>query len=312
MQVILSADIGGTGIRVAVYPLSGSHTPFVQKRIPTKGEGSPVERLIALLEELWPKDHQVMGIAAGVPGPVDPYNGIIFTAPNIADWKNLPLAQILTDHFKVPAFIGNDANMACLGEWKFGAGQGHRDMIYITISTGIGTGVLSDNQLLLGAKGLATEMGHMVVNPDGPMCGCGHRGHIEAYSSGTAIANFVSEQLKIGRKSIIHPEPKPNAKQIADAALVGDELSLEAFTRAGKYLGIGIANFLHTFNPSIIVLGGGVSQTGNLILKPMRQSLESQVLSDEYLNGLIIAPAQLEDNCGLLGALAYAQINLNK
>jgi glucokinase len=310
MQVILSADIGGTGIRVAVYPLSGSHHTLAQKRIPTRGEGSPVDRLIGLLEELWPAEHQVMGIAAGVPGPVDPFSGIIFTAPNIADWKNLPLAQILSDHFHVPAFIGNDANMACLGEWKFGAGQGHSDMIYITVSTGIGTGVLSNNHLLLGAKGLATEMGHSVINPEGPLCGCGHRGHIEAYSSGTAIANYVTEQIRNGRESSLNHHHRPTAKEIADAALSGDSLAQEAFDRAGRYLGIGISNFLHTFNPSIIVLGGGVSQTGDLIMRPLRRAMEDQVLSQEYLKDLIIAPAELQDNCGLLGGLAYAQINL--
>ena len=312
MKTIIAADIGGTGIRVAVYPFSGSTEPLAQKRIPTRGEGTAVERLVGLIKELWPEGHEVAGISAGFPGPVNPYEGIIYTAPNIADWKNLPLGQILSDAFHVPALIGNDANMACLGEWKFGAAQGRRDVIYITISTGIGTGVISNNQLLLGAKGLATEMGHTVVNPNGPLCGCGHPGHIESYSSGTGITNYVKSQLAAGRESSLHGISRLSAKEIAEAAVAGDSLAKEAFEIAGTYLGIGISNFLHIFNPSIIVLGGGVSQTGSLILDPMRRSLKERVVSEEYLKDLVITSAQLQDNCGLLGCLAWSQINFKE
>ena len=149
------------------------------------------------------------------------------------------------DRFNVPVVVGNDANMAAVGEWRYGAGVGHHNLVFLTISTGIGGGVILDDRLVLGERGLAAELGHITVIPDGPLCGCGHRGHIEALSSGTAIARYVSEQLAEGRKSIIKPDPHPTARDVSFAAANGDELAIEAMTRAGKFLGQMIADYLH-------------------------------------------------------------------
>ncbi|HVP20801.1 MAG TPA: ROK family protein [Anaerolineaceae bacterium] len=310
MDVIITADIGGTQIRVAVYPANGIK-PLRQKRIPTKGKDPAHVRLTGLIAELMHPDENALAIAAAAPGPTDPKLGLVLNAPNIPGWTNLPLAQMLHDQFHLPVYLGNDANVAALGEWRFGAGKGHHDLIYFTISTGIGGGVISDDRLLLGQRGLATELGHVTVDPNGPVCGCGHRGHIEAFSSGTAIARFVAGQLAQGRASTLTAIPQPNAHDVSVAADAGDELAIEALERAGKYMGIAIANYLHIFNPSIVVLGGGVSHSGGHFFIPMRQSLKESVFSPGYLENLTLTTAELGDDMGLLGALALAQTYLN-
>jgi glucokinase len=306
VKTILAVDVGGTQIRVAVYPELGTE-PIQQKRITTCGEGSAVERLIGLVRELWPTGHEVLAISVGAPGQVDPDEGMIIAAPNIAGWTNLYLKRKLEEYFLVPVFLNNDANLGALGEWKFGAAQGHQNVFYITISTGIGGGVILDNHLLLGQRGLATEVGHVVIMPDGPRCGCGKQGHLEAFASGTAIANYYNQERDKGRQAALPALPRPSAKEIGIAAQNGDSLALEAFWRAGHYMGIGMANYLHLFNPSIIVIGGGVSRIGEIYWKPMREAMEEQVLSKDYIRDLAIVPAALGDNCGLLGALALAQ-----
>jgi len=307
MNVYIAVDIGGTQIRVAVYPQQGTK-PLDQHRFPTKGKGTAMERLLSFIAELWPTEHQVLAIAAAAPGPLDPRRGILFSAPNIPGWVNLPLQQAIQERFGVPVAVGNDANMAALGEWRFGAGVGFHNQIYITISTGIGGGVILEDRLVLGEKGLAAEMGHIIISPDGPTCSCGLRGHLEAYASGTAIAKYVADQLAHGRGSSLPRDPSPNAQQIAQAANQGDPLACEAYNRAGTYLGMGLANYLHLYNPSIIILGGGVSRSGPILLEPLRKALYSNVMSPEYVKDLQIVLAALGDNAGLLGCLALAQM----
>jgi glucokinase len=300
------SDIGGTQLRAAVFAENGT-SPVSQKKIPTSGKEPAIERLKGLIADVWPKDGRVVAIAAAVPGPVDPVRGLLYKAPNIPEWVNLPLKQILEERFKVPTLVGNDANVAALGEWRFGAGQKHHDVLYITISTGIGGGVILNDQLLLGHQGLATELGHMVVMQGGPKCGCGKRGHVEAVCSGTGIARFVIDQLKAGKPSLMTLDPLPTSKEVVEAAQKGDALAIKALSRAGRYMGIALSNFLHAFNPSIIVLGGGVTKAGELMFKPMREEMKRQVISPSYLEGLEIKLAALGDNAGLMGALALAQ-----
>jgi glucokinase len=157
----------------------------------------------------------------------------------------------------------------------------------------------------LGSHGLAAELGHVTILPDGPLCGCGQRGHLEALASGTGIAAYVAKQLASGRQSSL--AGKPETKEISQAAKNGDELANEAFQRAGHYLGLGVANYLMIFNPSIVIFGGGVSQVGDLLFEPMRETLNKSVLSKHYLQGLVITTAELGDNTGLYGALALAR-----
>jgi len=307
MDAYFAIDIGGTQLRAGLYP-ADSTNPLVMKKISTRGKESAVNRLIGLISDLWPGDgFTVQGIGAAAPGPLDSKTGVIYKAPNIPAWKNLPLRQILEDHFQVPVTLGNDANLAALGEWRYGAGKGHHDLIYFTISTGIGGGVISADQLILGHRGLATELGHVTIMDDGPLCGCGQRGHLEAISSGTGIAKYVNEQLALGRSSSLPKDPPVSARQVSEAAAAGDPLAIEALQRAGHYMGVAIANYLHIFNPTIVILGGGVTHSGPVFFEPLHAALRSYVLSSMYLQDLVISEAALGDEAGLMGALVLAQ-----
>jgi glucokinase len=208
----------------------------------------------------------------------------------------------------VPAHLDNDANLAGLAEWKFGAGKGHHDLLYLTISTGIGGGVILNDRLLQGHHGLAAEVGHMTIDPNGPLCGCGHRGHVEAFASGPSIVRYVNEQIAAGSKSSLRADASLSAQQVADAAIQGDSLANTAFARAGEYLGIAVANYLAILDPSIVIFGGGVSQVGDLLFKPFEESLHKHILHPRYLEGLVITKAALGDDAGLLGARALAEL----
>ncbi len=311
MTAILAIDVGGTQLRVAAYP-KDELQPIKIQRAPTKsGDGQVFERLAGLIQSNWP-DVPVEAISVAIPGPVEPESGLIIETPNIPDWRNFPLGEKLAERFRVPIFVGNDANFAALGEWRYGTGQGHSDVLYLTISTGIGGGVISAGELLLGSRGLATELGHVTVLPDGPLCSCGQRGHLEAVSSGPGIVHYFCARLAEGQTSILSVKPEPTARDIAEAARAGDALAISAYQHAGEYLGQALADYLHIFNPSIIVLGGGVSQSGALILDPARKSMERHVMNPSYLDGLETAVARLGDDAGLLGALAQAHLKLSE
>lgn len=309
MEVLVACDIGGTQLRVATFD-AVSGEMIQQKRIPTQAAGeTAVDRLIGLIRELWPTQGHVRAIGAAAPGFIDPEKGIIYVTPNIPGWNGLPLRKILEDNFDVPVFLGNDANLAALGEWRFGAGRGFHHVLYLTISTGIGGGLVSNDHLLQGSRGLAAEFGHITVDPHGPLCGCGKRGHLEAFASGTGIANYVAEKLSAGAASVFPSNAHPSAKEISHAAAQGDPLSLEAIQRAGAYIGHALADFLHLFNPSIVIIGGGVSHSGEMLFQPMRAALNERVISPEYTKDLQIVNAMLGDDCGLMGALALVKMD---
>ena len=303
MEIYIVSDIGGTQIRVAAFEVDTLNQISLQK-IPTKNnDQTPLDRLIQLIDET-KQDHSVRAIAVAAPGFLDPDLGIVYEAPNIPGWDNLPLKKILEEKFNIPIFLGNDANMGALGEWKFGAGIGHRNLLYLTISTGIGSGAIINNELLLGNKGLGGEFGHVTILPDGPLCGCGKRGHIEALASGTAIINYVNQEIQSGNPSSLTKIKKITGKDIHQAALNGDDLAIRAYDRAGRYLGIAIANFLHMLNPSILIFGGGVISAGEFLFAPMREALQESLISPAYLDGLTITNAKLGDDVGIKGALA--------
>ncbi|HEX8990534.1 MAG TPA: ROK family protein [Anaerolineales bacterium] len=310
MGTIIAVDIGGTHLRAALYEPENTQ-PLVHERVETRADQPGVYgRMQALIESIWPKDREVQAIGIASPGPLDPHTGYILKTPNISEWHNFPLGPSLSEHFHVPAFLDNDANLAALGEWKFGAARGHRDVLYLTVSTGVGGGVIADDRLLQGYHGLATELGHTIIDPDGPLCSCGFAGHLEAFSSGPAIVKYALRELQDGADSVLKIDAGLSARVIADAAMHGDALAISAYRRAGEYLGIGVANFLHAFDPSIVIFGGGVSQVGPLLFDPFHVSLKKRVFHPRYLEGLKIEMAALGDDAGLLGALALAQISL--
>jgi glucokinase len=311
MSTILALDIGGTQLRAAVYPPSGIE-PLASLKTPTRGmEDGVFERLITLIDSVWPAG-SVDAISVAAPGPLNPYTGVIVSTPNIPAWTNYPLADLLSNRYKVPAFLGNDANLAAVGEWKYGAGKGHHDVLYLTLSTGIGGGVISSDMLIEGCRGMATELGHVTVLPGGPICTCGVPGHLEAVASGPAIARYFTEQIAAGRESTLPSKPDITAIDVAAAAGRGDVLALEAFDRAGGFIGQAVAEFLHIFNPSIVIFGGGVSRSGRLILDPIEESMKCNIMDESYIDELKIAMARLGDDAGLLGSLAQARIRLSK
>ena len=307
MSHTVAVDIGGTHIRVAVYE-PDSITPVAHQRTRSLAtEPGVYDRLEQAIETVWPRE-KVRAIGIASPGPLDPHTGTILATPNIPEWKNFPLTSKLTQHFDVPAYLDNDANMAGLAEWQFGAGKGHNDIVYLTISTGIGGGVISQGCLLQGFHGMGAELGHMIIDPNGPLCGCGHRGHVESFCSGPSIARYVNEQLAAGQTSSLRSQSNISAAHIADAAREGDALAISAFERAGHYLGIAVANYLAIFDPSILIFGGGVSQVGELLFKPVEESLRKHTFHPHYLDRLVITKAALGDDAGLLGALALARM----
>ncbi|MGB8980369.1 MAG: ROK family protein [Anaerolineales bacterium] len=307
MSLTVAVDIGGTHIRVAVYE-PDSITPVAHERTRSLATQPGVyDRLEQAIESVWPKE-QVKAIGMASPGPLDPHTGTILATPNIPEWKNFPVAPKLAQHFGVPTYLDNDANMAGLAEWQYGAGQGHENLVYLTISTGIGGGVISHGCLLQGFHGMGAELGHMIIDPAGPLCGCGKHGHVESFCSGPSIARYVVEQIKAGQQSTLESQPNVSAAQIADAARAGDALAISAFERAGHYLGIAVANYLAIFDPSILIFGGGVSQVDELLFKPFEESLHKHTFHPHYLDNLVITKAALGDDAGLLGALALARM----
>lgn len=305
MSVTLAFDIGGTHMRAAVFAQNG-HEPLRQTRIPTYVNGeTSIDRLIQLIHEITPSDEMIDAIGIAVPGPIDPFRGVILAAPNLPEWGGILIPERIKAATGIRAVVGNDANLAAVGEWQYGAGHGHHNLVYLTISTGIGGGVICDDRLLLGHQGLGAELGHVTIDPNGPVCSCGQRGHLEAYASGPAIAAWVHDQLANGRISSL--EGKPDTKVISQAARNGDPLAKEVFERAGDILGLAVANYLMIFNPSIVIFGGGVSETGDLLLDPVRRRVRKAVLSDHYLEGLTLTRAALGDDAGLYGALTLAR-----
>jgi glucokinase len=313
MLPVIAVDFGGTHIRSAFFPRE-SDQPFKQTRIETEAEEGPkavIHRIICAIEEVAPSDRESLRIGIASPGPLDPFRGMILSTPNLPGWDNIPLAEEISRVLHCPVSMNNDANLAALGEWKYGAGRGVNDLIYLTISTGIGGGVISQGQMLQGAHGLAGELGHMRVVQDGPFCGCGQQGHIEAIASGLSITRIVRDRLRSGEKSSLKERIEDldqlDMVAIGDAAKDGDILAHSAIETAGKAIGSHIASLIHAFNPVRIIIGGGLSQLGDLLLVPIWEGLSKEVMHPAYLQDLELCTAELGDDSGLLGAMVLAR-----
>jgi glucokinase len=264
----------------------------------------------AIYEVLGSTDQgQVQGIGVVAPGPLDSWKGIIMDAPNLSGWKNVPLKDLVEEEFGLPVFVGNDANLAALAEQCFGAGQGIADLIYMTVSTGIGGGIIADNRLLLGAQGFAAEVGHQTIEAHGPRCNCGNIGCLEALAAGPAIARRARQLIRTGIGMGIADLAggdldRITAKEVNQAAQAGDPIAIEIFRQAGFYIGVGIVNLLHVFNPSLIIIGGSVAKAGDLLFEPIRATVRERAMASYYWENTPIVPATLGDDVGLLGAVA--------
>jgi glucokinase len=305
-EVIIGVDLGGTRIRSA--RLSYELDILAREETLTDAEeglGPTLERIKAMIRKVWPheKDALVAGIGISAPGPLNPATGVVVSPPNLKGWHNVPLADILREAFGVPVFVGNDANVAGLAETIRGAAQGCRHVIFITVSTGIGGGIITDGRLLLGKDGLGAEVGHVVML-------VGDRvSSLEKEAAGPALARQARERLAKGEQSSIRDMVKGNLDAIdgavvGHAAQQGDRMALEIVRYAGQVLGYGIASFLHLFNPEIIVIGGGVSKLGELLFEPMRAAMKAGVIDPAYWQTLRIERAALGDNVSIIGAAA--------
>lgn len=311
-KLIIGVDLGGTQIRAALADEEGRILRRTSCLTLAKERLEPVIGRIegAIYEVMGSTDRgQVQGIGVVAPGPLDPWKGIIMDAPNLPGWKNVPLKDLMGEEFGLPVFVGNDANLAALAEQRFGAGQGVADLIYITVSTGIGGGIIAHNRLLLGAQGFAAEVGHQTIEAHGPRCNCGNIGCLEALAAGPAIARRARELIKDGTETAITELvggdlDRITAKEVNQAAQAGDPMAIEIFRQAGFYIGIGVVNLLHILNPSLIVIGGSVAKAGDLLFEPIRATVRERAMGSYYWENTPILPATLGDDVGLLGAVA--------
>lgn len=304
----VAVDLGGTRCRVALVGRQGDL--HHRREFPTESEEGPddiLQRIAAAIKTAIaaaPPGAQVVGVGLVVPGPVDPWRGIIYQAPNLPGWEDLPLADRLEALCGLPVRVGNDANLAALGEHRFGAGRGVSHLIYLTVSTGVGGGMIVEDRLLLGSRGVAGEPGHMTIDLPGERCNCGNYGCLETLASGTAIARHAAAALAAGRRSVLgRPGDHPTAADVARAAAANDPLAVELLENAARALGVGIVNLLHLFDPRLVVLGGGVSRAGERWWRVVRAEVERRAMP-VYLKGLQIVPAALGDDAGLFGAAA--------
>jgi glucokinase len=250
----------------------------------------------------------VRGLGVGAPGPMNPDAGVVFEPPNLPGWHDVPLGDMLTRRLGVPAHIENDANAAALGERWAGAGAGIDDLIYITVSTGVGAGLILRGRLYHGVSGTAGEVGHMVIDPSGPPCPCGRRGCLEAISSGPSIAREARAAVLAGRQTSLAGMDSEaiDAKTIADAARDGDAVAREIYARAAGALGAGVTNLVNLLNPAMVVIGGGVAEAGELIFAPVRRIVKQEAF-ERPAAAVEIVPAALGTDAGVVGAAAVAR-----
>lgn len=312
---VVAVDIGGTKILTALISPSGEVRARHRVETPSRGVEAVldvVERGVrAVLRDAGRRVEQVAAVGVGAPGPLDPDTGVVFEPPNMEGWYNVPLAELLGARLHLPIFVENDANAAAVGEWWVGAGRGVHDLIYLTVSTGIGGGIIIGDRLVRGVSGTAGEVGHMTIDVDGPACPCGRStGCLEVLASGTAIARMAREAVAAGRPTALRQmaagDPDAlGAHDVVEAARRGDVLAAEIFDRAATYLGVGVANLLNLFNPRRIIIGGGVSNAGDLLFGTVRRVAVSRAFERPARDAEIV-PAGLGDDVGAVGAAAVA------
>lgn len=323
---VLAVDLGGTHVRVAKVGRDGRI--LAQRRARTFAGDGPeavVAQIAELVEELadaresdvgavlayYPRSEPMadretgrphaVGVAA--PGPLDPRTGIVFATPNLEGWRDFALRDVLSDTLGLPVHVHNDANLAGLGEALAGAGRGHDLVVYLTVSTGVGGGIIRDGRIEEGATGLAGELGHVIVDAGGPACNFGHAGCLEGLASGTAIARAARERIARGEDSTLGApqDDDVTAEAVAEAARSGDPLALAVMDDAATWLGLAIGSFVNAFDPHAVIIGGGVCLSWDLLESPMRRAARSVIMAPDRRRVEIVRAA-LGDDSGLVGA----------
>ncbi len=315
---VVGIDIGGTKLATVVADKTGHILGKVRK--PTHSEKGP-EYAIGLLfdmvrevvSQVGLEQTSISAIGVSCGGPLDTKTGIVYSPPNLPGWDALPLKALLESEFQVPVIIENDANASALAEFRFGGGRGYSAVLYMTMSTGIGGGIVIDGQVYHGANDSAGEVGHQILLPNGPRCGCGKRGCLEALCSGPAIARRAQAALQKEQKGGKSPTAlltltdgrieAIKSEHVLAAARTGDALALELVQETAYYMGWGIANLVNILNPDIVLLGTIAVAAGDLLLDPIRETVSNFAMT-RPAEAVHIAPAELGDALGDLAAVA--------
>jgi glucokinase len=312
---VLAIDLGGTKIMAAIVSHQGQvvakeYHPTLAK----EGPPSVINRLFSAIDHLLEVRNiglsQLHGISIAAAGAIDLDQGVVTSSPNLPGWCDIPLRDTLNRKYKVNTFLINDASAGAVGEHEFGAGRGINNLIYLTVGTGIGGGIIINGRLYLGPSGSAGEIGHMTIDVNGPRCSCGNIGCLETLASGTAIAREAIRRISLGERSILTEMVEAKIENITAelvrmAAQGGDSLALEVISQAATYLGVGMVNLVNIFNPEMIIVGGGVMQMGDLLLEPARQVVKERAFP-LAARAVRIVPSQLGDNAAVLGAAVFA------
>lgn len=313
----IGIDLGGTKIGTGLVKRDGNvWARDYRLTEASQGRAVVIDRMISaarqVMDEAGLGADDIAAVGIGAPGPLDIPRGVLTEPPNLPGWHNVPLKQIIEDEMGIPAHLENDANAAAIGEYLYGAGQGTRHMIYVTVSTGIGGGLILDGQIYHGLTGGAGEIGHMTILPQGPQCGCGNRGCLEAMASGTAIAREGQYLVNRGVATLISELAEDaaggvSARTVVEAMRRGDEYATEIIVQAMSYLGIGMANLVNLFNPEMIVIGGGLTNLGDRLLDPVRRGIALYAFA-MLAQQVQVTPARLGDDVGIVGAAGAAMM----
>ena len=310
---VVGIDIGGTKLATVVADGTGKILSKVRK--PTNAEKGPeyaIQLLFEMVHETIAKagveQQAISAIGVSCGGPLDTETGVVYSPPNLPGWDAFPLKARLESEFKVPTIIENDANASALAEYQFGGGRGYDVLLYMTMSTGIGGGIVINGQIFHGANDSAGEVGHQILLPDGPVCGCGKRGCLEALCSGPAIARRAKEAIQTDPNTAILAlaDGCPDAvksEHVLQAARQGDALALKLIDETAYYMGWGIANLVNILNPEIVLLGTIAIAAGDLLLEPIRQTLSTFAMA-RPAEAVQVMPAQLAESLGDLAAIA--------
>jgi glucokinase len=303
---VLALDVGGTKLATGVVGADGTVLSF--RTVETavhEGPDAVVGRLLDLAEKtLAEAGHpEVVAVGIGCGGPLDPRTGVILGPPGLPGWDEVPLARMVTERLGLPAYVENDATAAALAEHRWG-GWGVRSLVYLTVSTGFGGGVVIDGELFRGAAGQGGELGHVVVDWQGRECGCGARGCAEAYVSGTSIARRATEALT-GRDSSLATIPHLTARDVAEHARAGDAFAREVWDETTAMLGRMVAVIINVCEPELVVLGGGVTRAGEFLLDPVREAALRQAMPPAA-KACDVVLSHHGDRAGVLGAAAIA------
>ncbi|MFO7891914.1 MAG: ROK family protein [bacterium] len=315
-KINIGIDIGGTDIKVGVVDSKGSI--LEEKIISSEVEKgvdhvlSRITKLVNTLDTSIEQNSDLGGIGLGIPGQIDFEKKILLNSPNLPAFKNINVPFRLNSYLNTPVIWDNDANLAALGEFTYGAGKEVSEMMMITLGTGIGSGLILRGEVYHGCKGFGGEFGHLIINPHGPQCNCGNHGCVEAFAGTRGIIRTFKEIIKSGTKSILKESDIEGLtpKHISNAARKGDEAAIKTFKQVGFYLGVGLAGVVNLLNLEMIVVGGGIAKAGDLILGPARKAVKEYSLKD-LGESVQIVPAKLGNQAGLIGAAHLALLEFN-